>query len=160
MIECKVGDMFKTRGGDVVEIIDTSITPREILVENISTGDEYRVYFATGRYWADPDCSMDDERDIIGTKLPPTRHKHADVIIAWANGEKIEFYNSGKDEWRPLDSAIPSWFKNTKYRVVTEKEQYFDARVDRNHAICSEKLANLKLVFRGDTLFSAEVLTK
>lgn len=157
MIECKVGDMFKTRGGDVVEIIDTSITPREILVENLSTGVEYRVYSATGRYWID----SYNERDIIGKPLvTQTRHKHADMIIAWANGEKIEFCNPGKDEWRPLTSPVPAWLETTKYRVVTEKEQYFDARVDKTHAICSEKLANLKLVFRGDTLFSAEVLTK
>ena len=43
-----------------------------------------------------------------------TPHKHRDLIIAWANGEQIQF----KDDngiWR--DSTWPTWDNNYEYRV-------------------------------------------
>ena len=43
------------------------------------------------------------------------RHKHADVIIAWANGEEIETCGSfGK--WTPATTS-PSWAEDIEYRI-------------------------------------------
>ena len=46
-------------------------------------------------------------------------HKHKDVIIAWANGEEIEFRDPDSSiEWKPI--KVPSWFPDTDYRVKPE----------------------------------------
>ena len=42
------------------------------------------------------------------------RHKHADLIIAWANGEKIEFKNHHGD-WEYFPN--PTWKDNIEYRI-------------------------------------------
>lgn len=41
------------------------------------------------------------------------RHKHADLIIAWANGAIIQFSN--RSRW--IDVANPEWGGNTEYRI-------------------------------------------
>lgn len=41
------------------------------------------------------------------------RHKHADVIIAWANGEEIQVYED--DGW--YDVSNPGWFIGKDYRI-------------------------------------------
>jgi len=43
-----------------------------------------------------------------------TRHKHADLIIAWANGAVIEYLNSF-GEWEI--GAMPSWNTTFEYRI-------------------------------------------
>jgi hypothetical protein len=40
------------------------------------------------------------------------RHKHADLIHAWADGAKIQYF-SGRWFYDPQ----PLWLENTKYRV-------------------------------------------
>ena len=46
-----------------------------------------------------------------------TPHKHRDVIIAWANGEEIEFKTTDECLWRPVDWANPVWFEGYEYRI-------------------------------------------
>jgi hypothetical protein len=58
-------------------------------------------------------------------ELAANRHKHADLIIAWANGAKIQ--SSGKltpDVWHDIDS--PTWWDGINYRVKPEKLHPFD----------------------------------
>jgi len=38
-----------------------------------------------------------------------TRHKHADIICAWANGAKIQIRETEKDEWQDLVVTTPAW---------------------------------------------------
>ena len=45
------------------------------------------------------------------------RHKHADVIHAWAEGEEIEFRGLDMDCWLPLKHTHPVWFEMTEYRI-------------------------------------------
>lgn len=42
-------------------------------------------------------------------------HVHKDLIIAWANGAKIEYYSESDEEW--FESDRPSWNPETKYRI-------------------------------------------
>jgi len=43
-------------------------------------------------------------------------HKFKDVIIAWANGEEIEFRDTNYSmEWKPTKN--PLWLADTEYRV-------------------------------------------
>ena len=47
-----------------------------------------------------------------------TPHKHRDAIIAWANGEEIEFLNpSGK--WQKIDE--PNWIEYHQYRIKPKR---------------------------------------
>lgn len=51
----------------------------------------------------------------------PTRHKHADLIIAWANGAIIQ----GRDttgKWITLSS--PGWTASREYRIKPKVKKY------------------------------------
>lgn len=43
------------------------------------------------------------------------RHKHADVIHAWAEGEKIQYRLDDDDVWH--DVKDPAWSERNQYRV-------------------------------------------
>ncbi len=45
------------------------------------------------------------------------RHKHADVIIAWANGEEIEV--GCHNEWFPCPE--PAWCQEDNYRIKPKR---------------------------------------
>ena len=53
------------------------------------------------------------------------RHKHYDLIVAWAEGKKIEKRLSKKD-W--IDCHYPVWFDNDEYRIKPEPKpkEYYD----------------------------------
>lgn len=44
-----------------------------------------------------------------------TKHKHYDVIVAWAAGEEVEYWNDSFGEWR--EDARPPWHQYVKYRI-------------------------------------------
>jgi hypothetical protein len=52
------------------------------------------------------------------------RHKHADCIIAWANGETIEFKPNFSNVWRKLKTDSPAWQENYGYRVKPKEPNY------------------------------------
>ena len=43
------------------------------------------------------------------------RHKHADVIIAWAEGAEVEYRNLPGATWVSADT--PGWYENYEYRI-------------------------------------------
>jgi hypothetical protein len=47
-------------------------------------------------------------------------HKHRDLIIAWANGEKIQYYDEG---WEDCFED-PCWDEYTEYRIKPEVIRY------------------------------------
>ena len=52
-----------------------------------------------------------------------TRHKHADVIIAWANGAEIECRPHIDGDWVVVTSP-PRWVENYEYRVKPPAKKY------------------------------------
>ena len=50
-----------------------------------------------------------------------TPHIHAKVIKAWADGAKIQWYNSAIDRWS--DILTPSWNIEFKYRIKPEPKK-------------------------------------
>ena len=50
------------------------------------------------------------------------RHKHADVIIAWANGAEIEYRLDPYENWSR--AACPSWYAGWEYRVTPLAKKY------------------------------------
>ncbi len=46
-----------------------------------------------------------------------TKHKHHDVIVAWAAGDEIELRSKNSSDWLPLTWSDPAWEDNMEYRV-------------------------------------------
>ena len=54
------------------------------------------------------------------------KHKHYDVIVAWANGEEIEWSDDGKN-WHLRDAGVSPatwWFESLYYRVKPKTPMY------------------------------------
>lgn len=58
-----------------------------------------------------------------------TRHPHADLIIAWANGAKIEYFHRTRKVWE--DSVYPRWTIGVQYRVKNALDQTDQQVMDR-----------------------------
>lgn len=50
------------------------------------------------------------------------RHKHADVIIAWAEGAEIEYRDTPTSRWKK--SSNPGWYENYEYRIKLITDKY------------------------------------
>jgi hypothetical protein len=44
------------------------------------------------------------------------KHKHYDMIVAWAEGKQIQNFNENTGEWQDL-IAPPYWIQNFQYRI-------------------------------------------
>jgi hypothetical protein len=90
------------------------------------------------------------------------RHPHADLIIAWANGAKIEFKGQASGEWQDCPSQ-PAWWDDSEYRIKPEPKPdvvaNWNVQKDGIRLIQTAP-ANLRLTFDGETgkLKSAEVI--
>ena len=56
------------------------------------------------------------------------KHKHYDLIMAWANGAKIQFLEDF--EWRNVQR--PSWSDGIEYRIEPEPDVIFYSKVTKN----------------------------
>ena len=45
------------------------------------------------------------------------RHKHADVIIAWAEGEDVQVWDRGPKRWCDVNSRTPHFYEDWEYRI-------------------------------------------
>ena len=94
------------------------------------------------------------------------KHKHAELIQAWADGAEIERYLTIYDEW--VHAQLPHWREDCVFRIKPEPkpdvvETY---KADARQKYGSVRIAehwekdNLKLTFDGETgtLKSAEVI--
>jgi len=50
-----------------------------------------------------------------------TKHKHYDVIVAWAAGEEIEVWHPTKNQWVPIPYEHPSFGKSDEYRIKPKR---------------------------------------
>jgi len=89
------------------------------------------------------------------------RHKHADLIHAWADGAQIQCKSHENDKWE--DVRNPAWGECFLYRVKPEPKpdivMYFEVR--RPHGdILPNPFHNIKATYDGETgaLKSAEVI--
>ena len=95
------------------------------------------------------------------------RHKHADLIIAWANGAEIQIQMPGHDEW--TDITYPDWLPSQFYRIRPEPKQdvIYWTRVNKwkdaftGLTTSAGALANVEFIFDGETgeLKSVRMLT-
>jgi hypothetical protein len=90
------------------------------------------------------------------------KHKHYDMIVAWANGQQIQIRETGGD-WEDIES--PSWINGCQYRIKLEPKPdrwsdikvSFDVQKDTLNIGVGE---SVRIHFDGETgkLKSAEVL--
>lgn len=51
-----------------------------------------------------------------------TKHKHYDAIVAWANGEKCEFFSRISEKWEPLNpNSVPAFYEDYEYRIKPKR---------------------------------------
>ena len=100
------------------------------------------------------------------------KHKHYDLIVAWAEGKQIQARPIGSSEW--VDFCNPQWNGNySEYRIkpkpdvvvysrIMGKFKFTDAGIEIQQLIVCElkDRPNIKYTFDGDwgNLKSAEVL--
>ena len=96
------------------------------------------------------------------------KHKHAELIKAWADGAEIQVRYE-KHDWEDLATGYPGWYPHVEYRIKPEpKPDVVDYLFisDKKSNDLPEinwvfvNTANLKLVWDGETgkLKSAEVI--
>lgn len=96
------------------------------------------------------------------------KHKHYDMIVAWAEGKTVQNFNDRRMCWEDL-TGDPYWIDSFQYRIKPEPKpdvpQYFcvdswghNIRLPYPHTNMDKP--NLLLVFEPETgkLKSAEVL--
>lgn len=94
----------------------------------------------------------------IKTKGEHMRHKHADMIHAWANGAEIQLLDGNK--WV---NTYPLWLENNEYRVKPQPDVVVNTFVTHEITFCNSfrgGIPNVRYVFDGETgaLKSVEVL--
>lgn len=45
------------------------------------------------------------------------RHKHADVIIAWAEGKDVQVWNLVNSRWEAVEKRVPDFLQGNEYRI-------------------------------------------
>jgi hypothetical protein len=102
------------------------------------------------------------------------KHKHAELIKAWADGAEIERFLENYGIWISTDNKIIRWEEDYKYRIKSEPKPDVvlysivhnitndRAFVSNAYAIYEREMCdcNLKLTFDGETgkIKSAEVI--
>ena len=64
------------------------------------------------------------------------RHKHADVIIAWAEGKDVQVWDEGAKCWCDIVKAVP-FFMGDKYRVKPPPKKYRVALFNDYTCVCT-----------------------
>ena len=97
------------------------------------------------------------------------KHKHAELIKAWADGAEIE-YKVGTT-WHSID-GFPAWYEHSEYRIKPEPKPDVETTLVlmsgltygwmefQNYASLGDAIEEIKLIRDGETgkLKSAEVL--
>jgi len=91
------------------------------------------------------------------------KHKHADLIHAWADGAEIEYFNEHSNEWRTFVNEHNIWYEAWQYRIKPEPKpdivMYFEVRKPYGENL-PNPFHNIKATYDGETggLKSAEVI--
>jgi len=92
------------------------------------------------------------------------RHPHYDLILLWAEGESIEYFNKDEDCWEEITIGAPTWNEDIKYRLKQKQiEQFFNKAfvIDhiKSHGYHKRRSGDsLKLVWEGQELIAAIAL--
>lgn len=97
------------------------------------------------------------------------KHKHAELIKAWADGASIQYKNNNED-WNDCAFNNPYWTDSIEYRIKPEPKPVVDVFIAFDGILARDCVINpinvndwsnkVKLTFDGETgkLKNAEVL--
>jgi len=88
------------------------------------------------------------------------RHKHYEIIMAWAEGKAIQFFDSDENQWRDWGyTSCPSFTVTSEWRIKPEPDVVVELKAFDGEAWISCD-PNLRLTFSGEdgTLIKAEVI--
>jgi len=88
--------------------------------------------------------------------MPKKPHKHRDIIIAWADGEDIQYSFKGS-EWEDTDS--PCWETNSEYRIKPEVIRYRVALFNKTTQTLDGNDKDLEQVWERNPKFSKWLTT-
>lgn len=60
------------------------------------------------------------------------RHKHADVIIAWAEGKDVQVWDEGAKCWGDVKTSTPAFIEDWEYRIKPPTKKYRVALFNNN----------------------------
>ena len=69
------------------------------------------------------------------------RHKHADVIIAWAEGKAVQVWDYTTNKWGDIPGT-PTWREEWEYRIKPPAKKYRLALFDLHCETSFVKAAN------------------
>jgi len=65
------------------------------------------------------------------------RHKHADVIIAWAEGKDVQVWDEGEKCWFDVGASFPRFNETWKYRIKPPAKKYRVALFNDYTSVCT-----------------------
>ena len=65
------------------------------------------------------------------------RHKHADVIIAWAEGKDVQVWDRGPKRWCDVNSRTPHFYEDWEYRIKPPAKKYRVALFNDYVCVCT-----------------------
>lgn len=145
------------------KVLDKSDGDVGIVIDRHDCGKVWAKWGSTGEeLWFNP---HNENYELVQQPKSSTTnkpHKHKSLIIAWANGAEIEFFDDLSRRWYYTDR--PVWENHTQYRIKPEPKpdvvKYMF--VEAKPSFCNTTNDNnLKLAFCGETgkLKSAEVIS-
>ena len=60
------------------------------------------------------------------------RHKHADVIIAWAEGKDVQVRDEGTSRWYDIKGKFPLFNEDREHRIKPPAKKYRVALLNNN----------------------------
>ena len=60
------------------------------------------------------------------------RHKHADVIIAWAEGKAVQVRDEGTSRWYDIKGKFPLFNEDREHRIKPPAKKYRVALFNNN----------------------------
>lgn len=84
----------------------------------------------------------------------PKRHKHADLIHAWAEGAEIQFLNA-EDKWMDVQ-GYPSWLSGGQYRIkpkLVKKWKWVIGHIRTGEMLVTEDYYQSEEKFNGTNFY-------
>ena len=70
------------------------------------------------------------------------RHKHADVIIAWAEGNDVQVWDKLLSAWGDVATKSPTWREDWEYRIKPPAKKYRVALFKYHNTGAAASVAN------------------
>lgn len=101
---------------------DGSLICGEVYEVRMPTHLGYMVTTRAGTWSEERFTLFEPKKEIMNNSTKPAKipHIHAEMIIAWASGEDIEYCVEAGGPWQDCTKDGPAWCEATSYRIKPE----------------------------------------